>query len=187
LNQFIKEHITGSSVTMAGLVDKTPIIDQMAVALRDCIRDGGTIFSCGNGGSAAQAIHFTEELVARYKKDRPPIRAQHFCDASTITCWANDYSFEDVFARQAEAYLTSRDILLVLSTSGNSPNILKALTQAKKAGARSLALLGKDGGLALGTSSLALVVESSHTAHIQEAHLVIIHILCEMLENFLFP
>ena len=132
-------------------------------------------------------MHLAEELVARYKKERPGIRAQHLCDAGTITCWGNDYNFTDIFARQVETHLTPKDVLIVFSTSGNSENILRAMSAANKVGATTIGLLGKNGGKAKTLAKHSLVVESEVTAHIQEAHLVVVHMLCEVLENLLFP
>lgn len=157
-------------------------ITLIAEALIKVVKGGGCIYACGNGGSACDAAHFAEELVARYKRERPGIKAQHFGDPGTLTCWANDYSFDEVFARQADTFLTKNDALLVFTTSGNSPNILRALAVAKQKGALSVALLGKDGGKAKALSNLSLIVPSDSTARIQECHGTIVHILCEAIE-----
>ena len=175
---FIEQHLTASSNAILSLRKQNQLIAT--------VKGGGCIYTCGNGGSACEAMHLAEELVARYKKERPGIRAQHLCDAGTITCWANDYNFDDVFARQVETHITNKDLLLVFSTSGGSENILRALSAANKLGATTVALLGKSGGKAKSLAKIPLVVESDVTAHIQEVHLAIVHMLCEILENSLF-
>ena len=117
-------------------------------AVRDTIASGGTIYTCGNGGSAAEALHFAEELVGRFRSDRAPIRSACFnADPTAITCIANDYGFESIFSRQCEAMLTEQDALVVFSTSGRSPNILKALeVAADRKAATTIGFLGGDGG-----------------------------------------
>ena len=183
----IQDYILQSAKVIQGLESKASEIGALCEMLIKTIRGGGTIFTCGNGGSACDAMHFAEELVARYRKDRPGIKAQHFCDAATITCWANDYNFESVFERQVQTFATNKDCLVVFSTSGNSPNILRAVEAAKKVGAKSIALLGKDGGNAKSIADLSLVVDSNYTPHIQQAHIAIVHLICEQLESTLFP
>ena len=111
-------------------------IEQSSQLLLETIQNKGTIYSCGNGGSACDAMHFTEELVARYKRERPGIKAMHLMDPGTLTCWSNDYEFDSVFSRQVETFAMSQDILCVLTTSGNSQNILNAITTAKEKGTK---------------------------------------------------
>ena len=144
---------------------------------------GGTIYVCGNGGSACDAIHFVEELVARYSKERPGIKAQHFMDPGVVTCWCNDYNYETVFSRQVETFCTSKDVLVALSTSGNSKNILNALKASKQTKTPSILLSGRDGGEAKSISDLPLVVPHDRTDRIQEVHITLLHAFCEFLEQ----
>lgn len=144
--------------------------------------------ACGNGGSAADAQHLASELVGRYLKERGPLGAIALAaDGSILTCLSNDYAFETVFARQIEAVGRPGDLLLALSTSGRSPNILEALRTARALGLETAALLGRDGGPARALASLAIVVPSNETARIQECHGLMIHLLCEALDALLDP
>jgi D-sedoheptulose 7-phosphate isomerase len=151
--------------------------------LNKTIRQNGTIYACGNGGSTCDAMHLVEEFVARYKRERPGIKAAHFMDSAVMTCWSNDYSYEDAFRRYAETFCTDRDVLIAISTSGNSKNVLQAVKAAKSKGSKVIGLAGKDGG-ELGTvCDIALVVPSGLTERIQEVHITIVHIWLELLET----
>lgn len=183
----LADYFAESSRTLLSVSEQSQSLFSIIDALILVARNGGTIYTCGNGGSACEAMHLVEELLARYSRHRPGIRAQHFLDAGTLTCWANDYEFSTSFARCAETMLTDKDALVVLSTSGNSVNIIQALTAARKTSATIIALLGKDGGLAKPLAHHYLIVNSSVPSHIQEAHLAIIHFICQELENSLFP
>lgn len=187
VNSFFTQYLSETARVTLSLAQQSDQFNAIATTLVQVAKQGGTIYSCGNGGSTCDALHITEELVARYKRERPGIRAQHFCDAATLTCWSNDYNFDGVFARQVETHLTKDDALLVFTTSGNSKNILAALEAAKKVGAKRIAFLGKGGGKAKALADLAIVVESETTAHIQEAHMTLVHTLCDVIENQLFP
>lgn len=147
------------------------------------IEAGGTIYLCGNGGSAADAIHFSEELVARYKRERPGVRAMHFMDPGVLTCWSNDYSFDSVFERQADVYCTDKDVLIGFSTSGNSKNVLAAFDMAGKKRCKTILFAGKDGGAGKSKADLALIVPAQETERIQEVHITLVHIICEILET----
>jgi D-sedoheptulose 7-phosphate isomerase len=184
---YFLDHIARSSNAMLCLAEQKTEITAIIDVLVDKISKGGTLLTCGNGGSACQAMHLEEELVARYGRERPGIRAQHLCDGGIITCWANDYNFETAFERQVQTFMTEKDALVVLSTSGNSKNILRALAAAKKLGGTTIGLLGKDGGKARELCDFAFVVDDKVTAHIQEAHLALIHIICDQLEVRLYP
>ena len=161
-------------------------LEQISNILIETISSKGTIYACGNGGSACDAMHLVEELLARYSKERPGIKAAHFMDPGTITCWANDYDYNSAFERQAETLVEKNDCLIVFSTSGNSENILKALRAANGKGAQTIAFLGKGGGAAKSLAKTSLVVESDNTARIQEAHITAVHILVEEIETNLF-
>ncbi len=158
-------------------------IERAAKILINCVKTGGVIYACGNGGSSNDAMHLVEELVARYKRERPGIKAMHFMDAAVITCWSNDYNFDTVFERQAETFCTKKDVLIGISTSGNSENVIKAVDAAKKKGSKTIVLSGKDGGKLKKMADLSLIVPSSETERIQEVHITLIHIFCELLET----
>lgn len=162
-------------------------ISFIAKAIIQKLNAGSTIFWCGNGGSAADSQHFAAELVGRFKVDRPAIRSIALTtDASVLTCVGNDFGFENIFCRQLEALARPGDALIALSTSGNSENIIKVLKKAALMNVDSIALLGNDGGKAKLFSDKALIVNSYSTARIQEAHGLICHILCELIEKELF-
>ena len=158
-------------------------IERVASCLLTSIRQGGTIYLCGNGGSSADAMHFTEELVARFKRERPGIRAMHFMDAATLTCWGNDYGYSTAFERQAQTFCSEKDVLIGISTSGNSENILLAINAAKKLGCKTVAFLGRDGGKIKNHTDFNIIVPHQATERIQEIHIVVVHILCELIET----
>lgn len=142
-----------------------------------------TIFWCGNGGSAAESSHLAVELIGRFKNNRRALPSLSLnADTSAITCIANDFGYEEIFARQLEGLGKKGDVLIVLSSSGKSENILRVLQKAKEMGVTSIALLGKGGGQALALSDFSIVIESDETARIQELHLLIGHTFCEFVE-----
>ncbi|NBW40274.1 SIS domain-containing protein [bacterium] len=147
------------------------------------VESGGTVYICGNGGSACDAMHFREELVARYKRERPGIRAHHFMDGATLTCWGNDYAYDTLFEREAKTFLREKDVLIAISTSGKSRNVIKAVEVANALNAPTIGLLGKDGGELVNMVKHALVVPSQETDRIQEVHITLIHAFCEFLER----
>lgn len=155
------------------------------------LRDGGKVLSCGNGGSSGDAQHFSSELINRFERERAALPAVALTtESSTLTAIANDYSYERVFARQVEALGRAGDILLAVSTSGNSPNVCRAVEAARAADMRVIALTGRDGGeLArlLGEFDIELRAVSNVTARIQEVHLLFIHCLCDQIDERLFP
>ncbi len=185
LNDLIGKRIEGS-LSAIGSLRAPPLAQHLAAiieAVRNRLSGGGTVYTCGNGGSAAEALHLAEELIGRYRSDRPPQKA--IClnaDPTALTCIANDYGFDRVFARQCESLLTERDALVVFSTSGNSPNIVQALEAAKSRRATTIGFLGRGGGKAAAECNFALVVAAEDSAHIQEAHQVALHLICEALE-----
>ena len=155
-----------------------------AIALvRSTVRSRHLILTCGNGGSAAEALHFAEELTGRYRATRPPFRAVCLnADPTALTCIANDFGFDEVFARQLGALATPGDLLVVFSTSGKSPNILRALESAQASGVPSLGLLGAASSPAAALCTHTITVAGVDGAAVQEAHQAILHILCEALE-----
>ena len=159
-------------------------IKKISQLLAHSLANGGTLFWCGNGGSAADSQHLAAELVGRFKKNRRALRSIALTtDTSVLTCVANDYSYDDIFARQVEALGRPGDVLIGISTSGNSENVLRAFKVAKQMGLKTIALLGKRGGYTKDLSDHALVIPSDSTARIQEAHILIGHILCELIEQ----
>jgi len=158
-------------------------IQEAASWIERCLLTGHKILACGNGGSASDSSHFSAEIACRFVEDRRPFPAISLTsDGGLLTATANDYTFDEVFARQVVAFGQPGDILLALSTSGNSPNVRRALETAREMNLESIALLGRDGGICKGLASMELIVPHQTTARIQEAHKVIIHILCELIE-----
>ena len=144
---------------------------------------GNTIFWCGNGGSASESSHLAVELIGRFKNNRRPLPSISLnSDTSAITCIANDFGYDEIFARQLEALAKPGDVLVVLSTSGKSANVLRVLRKSKELGVTSIALLGKGGGEAANLADYPIVINSAETARIQEVHLLIGHTFCEFAE-----
>jgi D-sedoheptulose 7-phosphate isomerase len=169
------------------LRELAPQVAETASRVARAFRDGGRLYACGNGGSACDAMHLVEELVARYKRDRPGLPAHHLLDAPTLTCWSNDYDFATAFRRQVEAMVRPGDVLVAISTSGNSGNVIAAVEAANARGAVTLGLLGRDGGRLAALCTDSLIVPAEATERIQEAHITLIHLLCELVERELFP
>lgn len=163
------------------------LIEQAANALADCLGNGGTIMSCGNGGSMCDSMHFVEELTGRFRKDRRALKAISMGDPSHITCVANDFGYEHIFSRNVEAWGSAGDCLLAISTSGNSQNVIKAAELAKSKKMVVIGLLGKSGGKLKDLSDFPIIVESDVTERIQEIHIKIIHAFIEGIERQLFP
>ena len=160
-----------------------PAVEAAGKALAERVKAGGKVLTCGNGGSAADSMHFAEEMTGRYRGNRKALPALALCaDGSALTCIANDWSYEDVFSRQVEAFGQKGDVLIVFSTSGKSPNILKAIQVAKSRNMLTIGALGKDGGPAKGLCDHAIVVPSEDTSRIQELHGWLIHAWLECVE-----
>jgi D-sedoheptulose 7-phosphate isomerase len=158
-------------------------ISQAIDACVQSLQKGGKLMLCGNGGSAADSQHLAAEFTGRFIKDRPPIAAVALStDTSALTCIANDYSFNEIFARQVQALGKAGDCLIAISTSGNSGNVLAAVAAAKSLGISTIGLLGRDGGKLKAQCDIAIVVPSQVTARIQEAHILIGHSLCGAVE-----
>ena len=159
----------------------------MAGEMAGVLRAGGRLLSCGNGGSLCDAMHFAEELSGRYRDDRPALSALALTDAGHMSCVANDYGYERVFARAVEAQGRPGDVLLGFTTSGNSPNVLEAMRTARDRDLRVFGLLGRDGGQARALCDRALVVPARDTGRIQEVHIKVVHALIELIERDLYP
>lgn len=169
---------------VASLARSADAVERVCAAVRDALIAGGKVITCGNGGSAAEALHLAEELVGKYRDPRHPLPALCLnADPTALTCIANDFGFEHVFARQVEALAAPADALVVFSTSGASANILRALEAARRKRVATLGLLGKGGGAALALCDAAVVVDETDTGHIQEAHQVVLHLVLECVER----
>ena len=174
------EHLEVIQKVAAECSAEIAVIGQLMV---DVLAQGGTIYWCGNGGSAADSQHLAAELVGRFKGDRRALRSAALStDSSVLTCVANDYSYDSIFSRQIEALGRFGDLLVGISTSGNSGNVLKAFEAAKQLGLHTVGLLGKDGGKAKGMADHAVVIPSNATARIQESHILIGHTFCDLIE-----
>ncbi|VVM06521.1 D-sedoheptulose 7-phosphate isomerase [Methylacidimicrobium cyclopophantes] len=170
--------------TLRAAQETFSILERAASLCVECLREGKTIFTAGNGGSAADALHLAEELVGRYRSDRDPLPAVSLCaDPTTLTCIANDFGFPEVFSRQLAALSRPGDLFVCFSTSGASANILSALRLAKSRAVRSVAFLGRDGGPAVQAADLAWIVPSQSTARIQELHTWGLHVILECVER----
>lgn len=160
--------------------------EKMVDLLVDTYKNGGALFVAGNGGSAADAQHLVAELVVKLSKDRTPIKAFALTvDTSIITATGNDFSYDDIFSRQVEGLMSSKDVFMGITTSGNSPNILKSFAMCKKIGSKSILLSGKDGGKAVkeNMADINLIAPGPNTARIQEVHEILYHTLCLALEK----
>lgn len=158
-------------------------IEPLSLSIIECLERGNKVMLAGNGGSAAEATHIAAEFTGRFKLERPGWAAISLStDTSAITAISNDYSFEDIFSRQIEALGQKGDVLIALSTSGNSTNILKAVTQASSMGIKTIALTGGTGGGLKGRCNQEIFVPSNNTPRIQEVHLLVLHTVCELVE-----
>jgi D-sedoheptulose 7-phosphate isomerase len=160
----------------------SPTLEKLGQAMMNCWAHKGKVLIAGNGGSAADAMHFAEELVVRFQKNRRGLAAIALCDPTIVTCAANDFGYEKVFERQIEALGNPGDLFIALTTSGNSTNLLRAIELAKEQKLITVSFLGKDGGAAKGLCDIELIVPSPITARVQEAHKILYHSLCEWVE-----
>lgn len=160
---------------------------QFSKMLIDTYKNGGTLFTCGNGGSHCDAMHFAEEMTGRYRKDRRPLGALALGDASHVTCVSNDYGFKHIFSRQVEGLGRKGDLLVGLSTSGNSENVIMAVEAAKAKGMKTICLLGKDGGKLKNMADLSIIIDAQTSDRIQEMHIKLIHTVIETVEREIFP
>ncbi len=188
----IKSNFTESIQTKIAASEQiSESIEQAGLIMVQCLLSGQKILACGNGGSAGDAQHFSAELLNRYETERPSLPAIALTtDSSTITSIANDYHYDEVFSKQLRALGNNGDVLLAISTSGNSSNVIKAIETAVSRDMPIIALTGKDGGdIAglLGEHDVEIRVPSSRTARIQEVHLLVIHCLCDIIDSTLFP
>jgi D-sedoheptulose 7-phosphate isomerase len=183
----IRTIIADSITTKAYLLYDDRVIKKMETCAQEMIRTlkrGGKIMICGNGGSASDSQHFAAEIVGRFQKERRALAAIALTtDTSILTSVSNDYAFDKVFQRQIESLGTSKDLLVAISTSGKATNCIAAVKTAKKLKLKTIALTGKNGGDLAKLAEISIIVPSDTTARIQESHIMIIHILCELIEN----
>lgn len=189
IQQILKESISEAQNNIQALMNDVGLhqeFEKMIEMMVQCYKGGGGLFIAGNGGSAADAQHFVAELVVKLNKNRDPIKAFALTvDTSIITAAGNDFSYDDIFSRQVEGLMSAKDIFIGLTTSGNSPNILKSFQMCKKIGAKSILLSGKDGGVAVKEkmADVNIIVPGPNTARIQEAHAILYHTICYCLEK----
>jgi len=176
--------INDSVRTLESLKNLEREVSRAADLIEQCLRTGNKLLVCGNGGSAADASHFATELVVRFAKDRRALPAICLAsDSGILTAAGNDYGFDEIFARQVSAFGVPGDVLICLTTSGKSKNVVRALQEAKARQMKTITLLGRDGGLTVGIADLDLLVKSDSTARVQEAHQLLLHVLCEIIES----
>ena len=187
MSKLIKERIQDSINVKARLLQNDEIISTVEGAadeIVEAIKSGHKIVLCGNGGSASDALHFAGEIVGRFQKERNAWPAVVLnADVATMTAIANDYGYDDVFSRQAQGHCNPGDVFVGISTSGNSENVLRAIIVAKEKGCKTVALLGKDGGKIKGIVDYPIVIPCNVTARVQESHIMLIHIMCEIAEE----
>lgn len=166
--------------------ENVALVEKCANAIANSIRKGGKILVFGNGGSASDSLHIVGELLGRFQKERPAFSAIALnADVATMTAIANDYSYDEVFSRQVDGLMKNGDVAIGISTSGNSANVVRAIDVANTKGGTTIALTGKDGGILKSKSDYTIVVSNDTTARIQECHMTIYHIICEMVEDML--
>src|SRR5207249_7401844 len=171
-------------VTLNSLIELDAHFAKAADLIGECFRTGNKLLICGNGGSAADASHFATELVVRFTKDRRALPAICLAsDTGILTAAGNDYGFDEIFARQVAAFGVPGDVLICLTTSGKSKNVVRALQEAKARKVNTIAFLGRDGGSTIGIADIDLLVKHDSTARIQEAHQLFLHVLCEAIES----
>jgi len=179
----IRATLNDSIAAIRLIFDLEDTVALAANLLRETLLSGHKVLVCGNGGSASDSSHFATELACRFLANRRPYPAISLtADGGLLTAIGNDYSYAELFARQVKAFGAPGDLLVALTTSGKSENIKRALDQAKELGLRSIALLGRDGGFCRGRADVELLITEQVTARIQEAHKVIVHLLCELVE-----
>ena len=184
MKELIKKHILEHSATLKSIFELDESIEKVANIFLSCLERGGTIFWCGNGGSASDSQHLAGEWVGRVVDERKPLKSIALtADSAVMTCIVNDYGYEHIFSRQIEALGSKGDVLVGITTSGNSKNVLKAFEVAKNKGMSAIGLLGKGGGEAKDLVDESIIISSNSTARVQEMHILVGHILCDSIED----
>lgn len=180
----LQRAIEDSIATFRGLADLEESLNRAAQIVFRCLTSGRKILTCGNGGSASDATHLASEFLCRFIEDRRPYPAISLtADGGFLTAVCNDYNADEMFARQIWGLAEKGDVLIALTTSGKSKNVLRALEEAKRKGIESICFLGRDGGFTKGVATVELLVPGTKTARIQEAHKLLMHVLCELVEE----
>ena len=183
----IKTLINDSAAAKQAMLGQTEIIEKIADKLVDCYKNGKKTLIAGNGGSAADALHFAAEMVVRFEKNRKALPSIALSEnVSTITATGNDFGYDQSFSRQIEAFANSGDVFIAISTSGNSPNIIKAVEAAKAMGVFVIGFTNSDGGKMKSLCDLCYLAPSKTTARAQECHILLIHIICRIIEEKVF-
>ena len=183
-SEFLKSAVSAATKTLQSIAELEPQIVTASDLIANCLTSGGKVLACGNGGSAADTSDFCTEFACRFVEDRRPYPAMNLSQGgSLITATGNDYSFDEIFARQVLAFGNPGDVLVAISTSGKSKNIKRAIEQARAGKLKTIALLGRDGGPTAGMADVDLIVKGDATARIQEAHKFILHVICEICET----
>ncbi len=178
------QNLADQTALLQSMTELSAVVHQAGSLCTASLQAGGKLMLCGNGGSAADSQHLSAELTGRFVGDRRPLAAMALStDTSALTCIANDYSFEEVFARQVQGLGRAGDVLVGISTSGNSRNVIRAVEEARRVGMKVVGLLGRDGGALRDLCDVAIVVPSPVTARIQEAHILVGHTLCGLIEQ----
>ena len=188
--QQITSNFNEASRVLNSFISNEKNIETMQKAIEAMVhayKKQGKVLSCGNGGSMCDAMHFAEELTGRFRKDRPALAALAISDPSHLTCVANDFGYDKVFSRAVEGWGKKDDVLLAISTSGNSPNIIEAVKAAKLQGMKVIGLLGKGGGKLASEVDFPFIIDSDVSDRIQEMHIKLIHMFIEGIERSLFP
>jgi len=188
-NELKKSFETAANLTNDFIKNEENILQTVNISelIARTFQNGGKILICGNGGSATDAMHFAEEFTGRFRKNRKALPVIALTDPSHITCVGNDFGFEEIFSRGVEAFGKKEDVLIGLSTSGNSENIIRAFQKAKEIGMKTIALLGKDGGKLKGFGDFEFIIPAETSDRIQELHMTILHVIIEGVERILFP
>lgn len=190
-HNMLEKNIAASIEAQKNLLANAALMDSFNQAVRHviaCYQAGGRLYIAGNGGSAADAQHLATEFVSKLARDRNPLPAEALTtDSSMLTAIGNDYGFENIFSRQLAGKLQANDVFLGITTSGRSPNILKALEQCRTKGVKNIVFTGRDGGQAKDRADYCIIAPSQETSTIQELHIVLAHTLCECVEQALFP
>lgn len=188
--KIIRERICQSIETKKAILNNRELINNIwnvAFVLVQVLESNGKVLICGNGGSASDSLHMAGELVGRFQKERKGCAVMALnADIASMTAIANDYGYSAIFERAVEAYMSSHDLLIGISTSGNSENVYRALLKAKDIGGKTVAFLGKDGGRIAKIADYSLIVPNQVTARVQESHILLIHIICELIEDIMF-
>ncbi len=190
ISRYLKQSYSDAAAAIQTVLEDPETVEKTAAVAEKIVnifQNNGKVLICGNGGSACDAMHFAEEFTGRYRKNRKALPVISLTDASHITCVGNDFGFDSIFSRGVEAYGQPHDMLIGLSTSGNSANIMKAVEVAKNQEMATVTLLGKDGGILKNKADIEWIVPASTSDRVQEVHMTILHIIIEGVERILFP